>query len=527
MSAYAATGTLGRLALRRDRAMIAAWVAGLTAVVLATGSSFGSLYDTPQKRADLAASMNGNASLRAFYGPMFGWDGTGALTAWRFTVLGAALTGLMAAFVVVRHTRDDEESGRQELVSAGAVGRRAPLTAALGTAVGAGLAVGLCVALGSAANGGSVAGAALFGLDLAAGAAVFAGVAAVAAQVAETGRGARGIAGAVLAAAYLLRAAGDAATDDASSPLVWVSPLGWIENTRPYAGDRWWVLLLPFAFAAVCATAAYALAARRDVGAGLVAGRPGPAAAVPSLAGPFALAWRLHRGALAAWAGGFAVAGIVYGAVAGSVADLVKDNQGVVDVIERMGGQAGITDAFLASAMALMGILAAVYAVQCVLRMRGEETSGRAEPVLAGAVGRLRWAGSHLVFAVAGPVLLLAVGGLATGLAHGARIGGLVGAAVAQTPAVWAVAAAAAAVFGLWPRAMAAVWVLVALCVLLGMVGDALQLPQPVMDLSPFTHLPKLPGGDVELLPYALLTAVAALLGAAALAGTRRRDLGG
>ncbi|MGR6997226.1 hypothetical protein ACU686_02430 [Yinghuangia aomiensis] len=256
--------------------MIAAWVAGLTAVVLATGSSFGSLYDTAQKRADLAASMNGNASLRAFYGPMFGWDGTGALTAWRFTVLGAALTGLMAAFVVVRHTRDDEESGRQELVSAGAVGRRAPLTAALGTAVGAGFAVGLCVALGSAANGGSVAGAAMFGLDLAAGAAVFAGVAAVAAQVAETGRGARGIAGAVLAAAYLLRAAGDAATDDASSPLVWVSPLGWIENTRPYAGDRWWVLLLPFVFAAICAAAAYALAARRDVGAGLVAGRPGP-----------------------------------------------------------------------------------------------------------------------------------------------------------------------------------------------------------------------------------------------------------
>ncbi|GAA4993848.1 hypothetical protein GCM10023205_78200 [Yinghuangia aomiensis] len=81
--------------------------------------------------------------------------------------------------------------------------------------------------------------------------------------------------------------------------------------------------------------------------------------------------------------------------------------------------------------------------------------------------------------------------------------------------------------FGLWPRAMAAVWVLVALCVLLGMVGDALKLPQPVMDLSPFTHLPKLPGGDVELLPYALLAAVAGLLGAAALAGTRRRDLGG
>ncbi len=44
-------------------------------------------------------------------------------------------------------------------------------------------------------------------------------------------------------AAFTLRAVGDAG----SSALSWFSPLGWSLQVRPYAGDRWWVLLLHLA----------------------------------------------------------------------------------------------------------------------------------------------------------------------------------------------------------------------------------------------------------------------------------------
>jgi ABC-2 type transport system permease protein len=45
------------------------------------------------------------------------------------------------------------------------------------------------------------------------------------------------------------------------------------------------------------------------------------------------------------------------------------------------------------------------------------------------------------------------------------------------------------------------------------------------MDVSPFTHIPRAPGGEVSATPLALLLAVALVIGAAGLAGLRRRDI--
>ena len=86
--------------------------------------------------------------------------------------------------------------------------------------------------------------------------------------------------------------------------------------------------------------------------------------------------------------------------------------------------------------------------------------------------------------------------------------------------------------FGLAPRAVPAAWGLLGLFLALGQLGPVLRVPQPVMDLSPFTHLPGLPGGHaadrvlpLSATPYGWVLLVAALAFAAGLAGLRRRDL--
>jgi ABC-2 type transport system permease protein len=44
--------------------------------------------------------------------------------------------------------------------------------------------------------------------------------------------------------------------------------------------------------------------------------------------------------------------------------------------------------------------------------------------------------------------------------------------------------------------------------------------------VSPFTHIPKVPGGDVSVTPLIWLTAIVAVLTVAGLTGLRRRDIG-
>ncbi|WJY51670.1 ABC transporter permease [Streptomyces chengbuensis] len=524
----AGTGTLLRLALRRDRIMLPVWVLVVAGTVVSGVGSMQALYDSPAERARLAASMATNGSLRSLYGPVFG-DSTGALVAWRFGTFAAVLAAVMSLIVVVRHTREEEETGRQELLSSAMVGRRAPLTAALLTAGLANAAVVLLITAGLFGLGST--GALALGLAVGGTGLVFATVAAIAAQLTESARLAKGAAAAVLGLAFVLRAAGDAGTagDPAgglggdSSVLTWLSPVGWAEYVRAYADERWWVLLPMLAATAAQGAAAYALAGRRDVGMGFLPTRPGPAEGRIATAG--GLAWRLQRATLSGWAAGFLLAGTVFGGMADGAADLVGDNEQAREIFERMGGQSALTDAFLAAMVGMFGLIAALYAVGSVLRAHGEETSQRAEPVLANAVGRTGWAAGHLAVAFGGTVLIMLLAGAGLALGHGGDLTAVTGAALAQVPAVWTLAGVALLLYGAVPGAAAAGWAVAGLCLAIGWVGPALDVPQAVLNLSPFGHLPKLPGPRMDWPPVLILTALSAALVTAGLAAFRRRDL--
>ncbi|MFB7212238.1 ABC transporter permease [Streptomyces sp. NPDC056255] len=519
----AGTWTLLRLALRRDRIMLPIWVLALGGSFSSVGSSIASIYDTAAQRAELAASMNGNSSLRAMYGPVFD-DSVGGLVSWRMAAFGAVLAAVMSLIVVVRHTREEEETGRQEMLSSAMVGRRAPLTAALLAAVIANVALALVMGAGLAGSGAGGAGAVALALAVAGTGVLFACTAAIAAQFTESARLAKGLTAAVIGAAFVLKAAGDSASDDGSSVLTWLSPIGWAENVRAYADERWWVLFVLTAAVVAQAALAYGLAGRRDVGMSFLATRPGPAQGRISTA--FGLALRLQRGALIGWTLSFAVVGVAFGGLTGGAADLVGDNAKTREIFERMGGQAGLTDAFLAAMVSVLGMVAALYIVASVLRLHGEETAGRAEPVLAGGVGRTGWAAGHLVIAFGGAALLMTAGGLGLAVGYGHELPAVLGASLVQLPAIWLLGGVTVLLYGAFPKAAVASWGVAGICLALGWLGPAVDMPQAVMDVSPFTHLPKLPGGTgMEWGPVLALTAVAVALVGAGVGALRRRDV--
>jgi ABC-2 type transport system permease protein len=531
MDTLAGTGGLVRLILRRDRVLLPTWVVVLAVLPIQTAAALDQFYATPAALRELHRTIVSTPGLLAMLGPAF--DATlGALTTWRAGLV-FTLVGLASMLTVIRHTRTDEEAGRRELLGATVVGRNAPLTAVLLVVLAANLVLGALLAAGMVGLGLPATGSVALGLSVAGAGWAFAAVGAVAAQLTGGAGGARGLGLGALGLAYLLRAAGDTGGRGSRVGwLSWLSPIGWAQQTRSYAGERWWVLALVAVFVAVTAAAAFALLARRDVGAGVLPARLGPAAAAPSLRSPLALAWRLQRGMLGGWTAGLAVMGAVIGSVADSVNDMASESSQLKDLLERFGGEKVLSDAYIAGAMVIFALAAAGYGIQATLRLRAEEEGLRAEPVLATAVGRLRWATSHLLFGLLGPAVALLAAGLAEGLLYG-LVGGDVGrelprvlaGALVQLPAVLVLAGIAMALFGLAPRLAPLSWAALASSAFLVLLGPLLRLSQWVLDVAPFSHIPKVPGGQVDAAPLAWLLAVTAVLVAAGLAGFRRRDL--
>lgn len=525
---FVGTAALLRLALRRDRILLPSWIVGLAAMAAFSVAATKDLYGSAAARVEAADAINATASLVALYGKVYDPSSLGALSLIKMTAFGCALVSVVWVFLVVRHTRSEEEAGRLELVAAGAVGRWAPLTAALSLGGLSAVALGLLTAGGLVAVGLPAAGSLAFGLAWALSGLVFSAVAGVTAQVSPAHRVATGLGLVAVGAAYALRAVGDLAEGDPGW-LSWLSPIGWSQQIRPFAGDRWWVVAIPLLATVVLVPLAFALRDRRDLGGGFVADRAGPAQG--RLAGVAALAWRLQRGMVLAWVLGAGVMGLVLGSVAHNVAGLLDSPQ-MRSFLVLLGGEQGLVDMFLAAEVAILGALVSAYGIAAAARLRSEEVGGRVELVLSTATTRVRWAASHLVLALAGVTVVLAVTGAAIGTAHGFAVGDpagqavrLAGAALAQAPAAWVVTSVVAVLFGWVPRWVSAAWAVLVTGIVLGEFGELWGLPTWVLDLSPFAHSPTLPGGTVSWPALLGLTGVAAGLVTVGLVGWRRRDV--
>ncbi|MFC4113012.1 ABC transporter permease [Nonomuraea zeae] len=532
MSAFAGTGHLVRLALRRERAIAPWWILLTVSLALVMVSYVERAMGTPELKATYVDLISTNAFLRALGG------GTPeprleVLATWRsggFLYVASAFAALMS---VVRHTRREEDAGRSELVRAGVVGRRAPLTAALLVAGGLSLLGGVLTGAVLIAIGFDPVGSIAYGAAITVAGWVFAAVAALAAQLAKNARTASAIALSVLGASYVMRYAGDAAGQYWLKDL---SPIGWSHLVQAYQGERWWMLGVSVLAAGLLGALAYRLLDRRDLGSGLLPERLGKAEAA-ELRGPVSLAWRLHRGLLVKWAAGVAC----FAAAGAGLSPLSKDLLSRPSiVVENIMSVLGVSAeaALGAYSWYLILILAyavALYPVLMTLRLRSEEVSGRAEAVQATPLTRLRWAAGHLVVTGLGTAALMAVAGLVFGTVYALLVGDLgadlprfLAGAMSTVPAAWCVGAVCVLAYGLLPRASVAIsWVVWLLTAASGQVAGPLYGLWGGSPLEPFHYVPNALIGASSAVPSALtLTALAALLMGGGLLALRRRDFG-
>ena len=537
MNGFTGTPRLVRLALRRDRFTLPLWLLGMAGFLAATTAMFEDLYGThPALLAADTQIVVVNPGMRVM-GLVTGAS-VGGYTMHRDGLTLMVLAAVMSVMAVVRHTRQAEELGREEVLAAGVVGRYASLAAAVVVAVAADVVLALLLGGAMVVAGQPVAGSLAAGVSVALVGVVFTGVAAVTVQLSSTSRGASALALAALGASFLLAALGNmlgsvdsAALRVTSAWPAWLSPIGWGQQVRPFGGDAWEPVVLAVVVTGALVTGAVALAGRRDVGRGLWPERTGAARAGRTLLSPTGLVWRLQRSALVGWSVALLGFGLVFGALAAQVQDM---RGAATDWYETFGADADLLGAYWASMVQVAGTGVAAYVVALLLRLHHDESRGLLEPVLAGSVSRLRWLAAYGVNALAGATVLMLAYALGMAVTGGQAVGGTVAltgdllvAALVQLPAIAALGAVVALLVLLVPRVSVALsWLLVVVAIVVGpMFGPSLDLPAWLCDLSPFTHVPNAPAVPVEALPLLALGAAAALVAAAAAAVLRHRDL--
>jgi len=516
------------MALHRDRTALPATAAVIVAMVAITAASITKGYPTAASRQELAATLGASPAFLALLGPLQA-TGVAAVSSWRVGLFMIAAVGVVVAMSVVRHTRKEEEAGRTELVRAGATGALAPLLAAgkVGVITAAASAVPIMLVTARLADGRPGAwwvGAQYFGVGVAA-----AGLAMLVAQLATTSRTATAMAAATVMVGYALRGVADVRQD--LGWLHWVSPIGWAQKVDPFGTPSLWPFVLCLALGVALAVVAGVVALHRDLGAGLIQPRPGPARAA-GLRSPWALQVRVHGSTVPTWAVAAGSYGLIVGLILPSIASLLTSSPRLEKALTALGGASGLENVMTATVVGFAGMAAGAWAITVTMALVHDESLGRLGLVLSTPVSRGRFAGAAAGLLVIGVVaipvvfaLMLAGGHLMAGGPMPTSLTDPLGGALVQIPPSLVVAGLALALYGWAPRAVVAAWVLVVWGFIMDIAAVLLGLPSWVAKISPYALVPRVPGETVSAGTLVALVAVAVALAVVGALGLRRRDL--
>lgn len=521
------TGTMrmARLDLRTGFVELGAWPLAMAGLVLATVQGVKGLYPDEARRQLYQATVGNSPTSVAFNGRGYNLDSLGGITAYEVGFFGLLFLPVIAAHLAIRHTRTQEDAGRAELVTATRVGRRAPVLAAALVVTAALLLTGVLTAALLVVSGLPGLGSAYYAAALVLHMLVFMSVGLLAGQVSQTGRGAHSMALAVIGGFYLVRAVIDGRGWDAA----WATPLGWLAEVQPFGDLQLW----PYLSLAACSVALFLatvwVCGRRDVGAGLVAPRPGPAAASKLLRGPSGLIWRITRGTLYGWGFGTATWGLALGLLSQEAGKMIASNPALADAF---GGSSTTPEDLMTSlAGVLIALLASAVGLQGLARLSGEESSGRLGLVLSARFTRTRWWLSSLGLIALQILLVLIAGGIGYGVGVVLTAGqldqlgvGLV-ACLAYYPATLLVGMIGGVLLAFSCRIAALSWFLLVWSAIVAMLADTIRLPGWLRDLSPLEHTGRVPVGDLDVTAVIVMAAVTLVLAAASTLVLRRRDL--
>ncbi|WP_071393358.1 ABC transporter permease [Bacillus tuaregi] len=526
---FACMGKLLKLYLRRDRIILPIWIL-LPSLLLAGQMSF--VKEMPDWQAFIT-ELSASPLTTAILGPIVPLSIEGAIM-WRGLLQASIAVMFGAAFTVIRHTRTEEASGRNEWILGRPVGRYANLSAALILSCGGSLLAGILTVAILMGNGFAGSGSVLAGLTLATSGWMFAGIGGLCAQIFGHSGNARGSVFGVYMftmVAMVLNNMGGGSTYWA-----WLAPEAWFRLTIPFGENHAWPLLVFIVSSSLLMLISYRLIVRRDMGAGLISHKEGSAVASTRLNSPVGLAWSQQKGSIFFWTMSMVWLGVSIGVATPNISNAIRSAFSQMDTewaaaIVKLGNQEGFM-AILIYILGLMGGLS-VFAITTVQRLRQEEKAHYAELVLTRPVSRVKWMGSYLTVAFAGSALILFVIGLASGLGWSIAAGEfshfprVLGMSLTKIPSVWTIIGIAALLYGWLPRISFVLnWLILGVFIFIEMLWEVGIVGWSTLQWTPFAYAHySIPIQELSILPLIVLTVIAAALTWVGIIGFRRRSI--
>jgi ABC-2 type transport system permease protein len=505
-------------------------------VVTSSAVSYTKVYATQGERAALARAFGANDATAALFGPAPHLQSVAGFVVFKSFMTIMILGALWALMTTTRLLRGEEDAGRWDLLLCGQVTPRratAQALAAFGVAV---VGLWLVTAVFSVGTGrlkqvGIAPSACLyFALAQVASAAMFVEVGALASQLAPTRRQAAALAGWFLGGAYLLRMVADAGIG--LHQVIWVSPLGWVEELQPLTAPQPLAFLPIICFTAVAAGVTVILSGIRDTGGSTLLDRARAPARVRLLSGQFALSARLLQSTAIAWLCAVSVTGVVLGLVAKEAGETIAGSS-VQEVFTRLGAAGTGVSAFLGVAFLIAAVLVAFLAAGQATAASAEEAEGRFANLAVAPISRGAWLGGRVILGVG----LSVAAGLLTGI--GAWLGAAAeGSGMAFTSLLVAganVAPPALCLLGIGFLAMGvrpswttfAVYGVLGWSLLVELIGGFGSSSRWLLDLSLFHQMAAAPAASPNWGTSAVLMAIGAVCAIVGLLAFGRRDLAG
>jgi len=506
------------------------WLVILIGITIAVAAVFSDLYGTPEERLGMAETMS-NPAMVAMVGPAYGLDNytQGVMYAQMMILFSILAVATMNIFLVVKHTRKDEESGRLEVIKSLPVGRASDLLATMIVCIGINLVLALITGFGlyflnieTMDLGGSL----LYGASLGISGILFGGIAALFAQIASTSRGAIGYSVVFLGVMYMIRAIGDVG----ENILSYISPLGIVMKTEIYYANYWWPILILLGLAVVMFLLAFKLNGIRDLGAGLVAAKPGRKEASNLLQTPLGLSMRLLKPTFIGWAIAVFLLGISYGSVFGDIEVFLEGSE-LMQQIFLNNDKFTFAEQFLTTLMMISAIMITVPTLIVMIKIRNEEKKGRLEHIYSKKISRSSILKNQVMLSIGTSIdmtILFALGlwvAAYYSMAEPISFLTVFKAGLVYLPAMWLMIGITVLLIGFVPKFTNFIWGLLGGFFFLVYIGTIIGIPAWLINSTPYGAIPQIPVEEFNIVPLIILTILAIVMFIIGFYGYSKRDI--